>query len=340
LKASSNKKRSKKNSYNPNEPPLPLNLLNNSFLFPTALPTPTPTPTPSSTTSNSKSKLLNIKPKDTTVYPNLLNPTENLNLSFLNQLNKPILPKFPIPMKRLPNQGNKNPYNLLDNSVATASLPLLQNQFNLNLAELLSKTPLNFDNKLVTAFAAAASANLNVNNTTNTTETTHLNLPTSSSTINPTVPPTLSASALQTLTHNLMFPSHPTNVMAPSLANVNINANINAKANINNPTTTIKSKSKSTTTTTTTAKSKAKSKVKTNLSTTTAAAAVAATATSAIPFTAAQLQALQKAAATTSNAAATTTTTTTKDGKEKRHKTEEEEEEIDIVSDDGFDDFR
>lgn len=257
-------------------------------------------------------------------------------MSFLNQLNKPILPKFPIPMKMLPNQGTKNPYNLLDNpATAATALPLLQNQLNLDLAanlnlstaaaEFLSKASLpslTLDNKLATALAAAAAAaNVNVNNTTtnaaasalaSTSDAANLNL-SSTSALNPAALPP----ALQSLTNSLMFQTLPPNLMATTLANASNKLKTKSIAK---------------------SKSKTKSKINTNTNTNTNANAtnnnLATTSTIGLLPTPAQLQALHKKAL----AATSTSTKTTKNNKE--HHADDEEEEIDIVSDDGFDDFR
>ncbi|ORX53820.1 hypothetical protein BCR36DRAFT_403478 [Piromyces finnis] len=197
----SGKKRSKKQNYNE-----ALNLLNNAFIFPTAV----PPPPPPSTTPISKSKLVNIKPKDNQIYPNfnLLN-----ELSLLKKMNKPIiLPKFPIPM--LPNQGTKPPYNLLDTSSA------FPNQFDITTAnlskaaaELLSSSTLSLDNNLASSFAAAAASTSTAMSTT----------PTSS--IDTTASSTL-PSTLQSLANNLVFQSIPANVanvIASTLPKPNIN---------------------------------------------------------------------------------------------------------------------
>ncbi|OUM66431.1 hypothetical protein PIROE2DRAFT_6381 [Piromyces sp. E2] len=184
------KKRSKKQSFNET-----LSLINNPFLFPTAIPPVTnPTSTP-------KSKLVNIKPKDNHNH-NQIYPNYNL----LNVSKPIILPKFPIPI--LPNQGTKPPYNLLDTS---STFP---NQFDFtpaNLskaaAELLSGSALPLDNKLASSFAAASTSTAIPSTATSSIDTT-----TSS-----TLPATL-----QSLANNLVFQSIPANIMASTLPKPNI----------------------------------------------------------------------------------------------------------------------
>jgi len=270
----------------------------------------------------------------------------------LKKMNKPIiLPKFPIPP--MLNQGTKNPYQQLLESNPTAAATLFPNQFDLvaNLstaAELLSKS------------TALHSTNTSTSTTTPATSTPALD-PTLASTLAAALAANASTATTATTATSVgtKGQSQNTKTVTGQSQNTSKNAGKSSSSSSSHSNGTGQTQSKKSissaladSSTVSALQSLASHLVFPGLSTAAAAAAAtsangflptaphpsasAATATTASGLTASQLQSLRKRAKGLYKKRVGPTRTTDRT----TPMMEEEEEEIDIVSDDGFDDFR